>query len=333
MVDLYFIERFIAEFALVINFLPLLMIITNFNSNKIIIKSIIGIAFVSPFFMNWISIAPVWNIVYYSIFVAFGVNFIMIPLIKHKGELSALCEYHKNPAKPQYGINDTLERFNDIINLLLMAIFGIVALLAISGMTIIIAMIIILSTVFIAGNYYVSGHRKFTTCIKPKKVQVNMYTLLGLSLLLSLTILCVWIFAIREFYPAIFDTYPIAAGLVIFPQLFLSYYVLNRSRLTFFRKEKIKPIFIRTYFINSMISLLLILVLSDAVVVYLVVNAQDIMSMVMWVYGFILFLGIILIQLYQKYLVLSFESGLITASKIKKSYPEETIRAIENTAA
>ncbi len=108
---------------------------------------------------------------------------------------------------------------------------------------------------------------------------------MSLTLILSLIILVILSFTVSKYFPTLLDSYPFIVYFVILPPLYVANYLLDISRLTFFRNKDIAKIFVSNIWNYSLFSVIFTLVLSDIPVAISVLKRSDVILMIYWVNG------------------------------------------------
>ena len=261
---------------------------------------------------------PIIDIAILNIFLFYGIKH-FVHTIKYKGKSLAITEYEKNPKKPKYGINDTIEKINKVIKgALLTSIFALASFfLSVKGIVSVVGIISLIIIPIIMINYTMKGHTKKSTQIKPNKIKVNLFTLFSLTLMFSILIFISLSFIAYSYLPTLFALLPFIAVLAIVPLICVSDYLLDDVRLTFFRNKDVAKIFISNINNYSMMSLAITIIISDVPAVLVVLNEQNIMMMKMWIYGFIIFITNILLRVYKKSYLCELESQIININDLK----------------
>ncbi|MDD2665801.1 MAG: hypothetical protein PHD13_06475 [Methanocellales archaeon] len=318
MVELPFIVNFIAESAFAFVFVPFFLGMMPPIHSKSIFKGLFGMIFLFLFFARKFSFNFFIDTSIFIVFIIYGIM-VLVPMIKYKGKMYAIEEYQKKPQKPKYGLNDTIKRINNFIYVALLAcLFLLISVfVGAKDITTLFGIIFLLSILVIMGNHFMNGHIKDTTNIDPKKIKVNLLTLMSLTLMLSLMILFVLLFNVSKYFPTLLDSFPFIAFLVAVPPLYISNYLLERSRLTFFRDRDVAKIFISNILHYSIISVVIIIILSDIPVALSVLKGQNVSKMIYWVIGFVFFITQALTIILKKSLLFGLESKIINLSTLK----------------
>ena len=319
MIEASFIISFIAELALALIIVSLLYesLIKPFHA-KSFYRRLLHLIFLFPFYTKMISINFFIDIAILSVFILYGLV-ILIKTLRYKGRVLAIDEFEKRPLKPEYGLNDTIERIDKFIYMALSAC--IFALMSVffggEDINIFIGIVFLLIILIIMGNHIMNGHNKKSTKIDPKKIKVNLFTLMSLTLIFSLQILVILSFTCCNYFPTLLESFPFIVLIVTVPPLYVSNYLLDKSRLTFFRNEEIAKIFISNISKYYIICFIITIILSDIVVALNVLKGQNIVGMIIWVNGFIIFIANSLITIHKKSLLFGLESKTIKISNLK----------------
>ncbi|MCK5660818.1 MAG: hypothetical protein KAH86_05610 [Methanosarcinales archaeon] len=264
------------------------------------------------------SFPPIIDIAILNIFLFYGIK-IFVQTIKYKGKSLAIIEYEKNPQKPKYGINDTIERINKVIDgAFLTSIVPLISFfLSGEGIIIVIGIVSLIIIAIVMANYNMNGHSKKSTQIYPNKIKVNLFTLFSLTLMFSILILISLSFIAYSYLPTLLALLPFISVLAIVPLIYVSNYLLDDTRLTFFRNKDVAKIFVSNTLNYSMISLAITIVISDIPAVLVVLKEQNIMLMNIWIYGFIIFINNILRRVYKKSYLCGLESQIVNINDLK----------------
>lgn len=319
MVNPEFIINFIAEFAFAFIFVPFSLGMMPPLHSKSVFRGLFGMMLLFPFYGKIIKFNFVASLVIFICFIIYGI-IIFVPMVRYKGRMCAIEEYQKKPLKPKYGLNDTIKRINNFIYVALLAcILSLVSVfLGSKDITMLFGIVFLLAILVIMGNHFMKGHIKDTTRIDPIKIKVNLFTLMSLTLVFSLMILVALSFTLSKYFPTLFDSYPFIVFFVTVPPLYISNYLLDRSRLTFFRDSNITNIFISNILYYSVISVIITIILSDIPIALSVLKGEDIMRMIYWVNGFVFFIAQTLTIILKKSLLFGLESKITDLNTLKK---------------
>jgi len=319
MVEQAFIINFIAEFAFASIFVPFSLSMIPPLHSKSIFRGLFGMMLLFPFYMRLINFNFIVTAMVFIAFIVYGVV-IFIPIIKYKGRLYAIEEYQKNTLKPQYGLNDTIKRINNFINVVLLAcVVSLVSVFLGSGdITVLFGVVFLLAVLIIMGNHFMKGHIKDTTRIDPTKIKVNLFTLMSLTLMLSLMILVALSYTLSKYSPSLLGSYPFIVFFVTIPPLYISNYLLDQSRLTFFRNSAVTKIFVSNILYYSIISVIITIILSDIPVALSVLKGENVIGMIIWVNGFVFFIAQTLTIILKKSLLFRLESKVMGLTTLKK---------------
>lgn len=264
------------------------------------------------------SFHPIIDIAILNIFLFYGIkNF--VHTIKYKGKSLAITEYEENPQKPKYGINDTIERINKVIEgAFLTYIFALILfIVSVKGIVSVIGIISLIIMLIIRINYDLNGHSKKSTQIDPNKIKVNLFTLFSLTLMFSILIIISLSFIAYSYLPSLLVLLPFISVLAIVPLICVSDSLLGDARLTFFRNKDVAKIFVSNIINYSVVSLAITIIISDIPAVLVVLNGQNIMVMDIWIYSFIIFITYILLRVYKKSYLCELESQIININDLK----------------
>ena len=269
-------------------------------------------------YVKMISFNPIIDITILNIFLFYGIkNF--VHTLKYKGKSLAITEYEKKPLKPKYGINDTIEKINKVIEgAFFTSIFALISFfISVKGIVSVIGFISLIIIAIVMLKYYMNGHSKKSTQIDPNKIKVNLFTLFSLTLMLSILILISLSFIAYSYLPSLLVLLPFISVLAIVPLICVSDSLLGDARLTFFRNKDVAKIFVSNIINYSMVSLAITIIISDIPAVLVVLNGQNIMVMNIWIYSFIIFITSILLRAYKISYLCELESQIININDLK----------------
>ena len=311
MIELSFIVSFFAEFVLAFICISLIFELTIKPSHA---KSrLVNLLFFSPFYLKMISFNFVIDMAILSFFFFYNLKFLILT-IKYKGKFLVIKEYEKGLLKPKYGLNNTIEKINEFIKLVLfVSICTLISFfLAREGIIFLIGIASLIIIVIIMFNHIiVNSHSKKSTKIDSNKIKVNLFTLFSLILIFSILIFISLSFIMSSFFPSLLELFHIISFFTIVLPLYVSNHLINKSRLTFFRDKDIAKIFISNITNYLIICLVITIILSDIPVALIVLEGQNIVLMNLWVYGFNLFITYSLIIIYKNSLLFGLESKII----------------------
>lgn len=316
MIELSFVASFFAEFAFAIIFASFLFELKIKHGHA---KSrLINLIFLFPFYTKMISFNFIIDLAILSLFLFYGCV-MLSHTIKDKGKSFAIEDYQKRPLEPKYGLNDTIERINLFITVVALAsIFTLISVfLGGDGIIFFIGIVSVIIIFTIMGNHIMNGHIKRSKKIYPNRIKVNLFTLFSLTLIFSILIFISFLFKVGSSFPDLLVLFNFISFFVVAPLLYVSNHLLDKSRLTFFKNKDVAKIFVSSITKYSITSLVIIIILSDLPVALIISKGQDIVPMIMWVNGFVIFITINLIRIYKKNLLFGLESKTIIIENLK----------------
>jgi hypothetical protein len=320
MTDIFFIEKFIAEFSFSIPFVLFCYGISTPRHDRSVFLGFIRLLVVFPLYVKWLDFGPLGNIAVFLGLLPSAIQRLII-LIRFKSTQLAIDEYQRKPRKPKFGLNDSLTRLNNFITVGLFASITTVIPIILYGETILLGVTFILIILVIWGKYSMTGYMKPTTKISPETVKVSLTTLLNLTLVFTITLIIVIPLSIKNFLVGLplYIIYPIILPLIIFLPVYVSEYLLNEGRLAYFRNPEIAKVFISNISQYFIISMLITVILSDVITARVVLEKEDIEGMVLWINGLIFFLTYESIAFFKRNNLLKLESKITTLDELKSN--------------
>ena len=312
-----FILSFITEFAVSFLFVSSLVSSLKPINWKIVKNALIGIIILTIIGTNYNFYI---NLFLSSVFLIYGV-ILFIQAINYRAKQNAIKNHNNDNNKKietKYNLNDTVKTINNTLFFLTSCIFIFISsFVGKNDISSFVGIFLLLLVLFIVINYYSKTRSINEDDFDVGKIKTILSTLMALTLIFSVILyLTLILIPVDNYLNNKFILYPVFAFAIVIPPIIVSNYLLGRLRLTFFINKQLSQYFISNLLTYTIITLIFTIILSDAIVVYSIIKSQNDMSMILWVNGFVIFIGMAFLDIISKSYSYKLESNLITIKDI-----------------
>lgn len=312
-----FILSFISEFAVSFLFVSILMAWLNPKHLEIMKEGLIALIAVLVLSIGEVEFNLILKLFLFTAFFFYGIK-LFIQVINYRGKQNAIKEYNKKRIETKYDLNDTIETIKHFLLFFISCIFIFISILVgKNDISFFVGIFFFFLVLFIVANYYSKTRNINEDEFDVDKIKTILSTLMALTFIFSVILYYMLILIpVDNYLRNQVTLYPVFAFVIVIPPIIVSNYFLERLRMTFFENKKINQYFISNLLTYTIVTLIITIVLSDAIVAYSVIKSQNYESMIIWVNGFVIFIGVAFQEIIKKSYLYKLESSLITIKDI-----------------
>ena len=308
---------FITEFAVGFLFVSSFVASLKPTEWKIVKKALIGLIIIILIGADYNFYI---NLFLSSAFIIYSIK-LFIQAINYRAKQNAIKEYTNNNnerIETKYALNDTVKTINYVLVFLTTCIFVFVSsFLGKNDISSFVGIILLLLVLFIVINCYGKTHNINGDEFDVDKIKTILSTLMALTVIFSVILyLTLILIPVDNYLKNQFILYPVFAFAIVIPPIIVSNCLLGRLRMTFFINKQLSQYFISNLLTYTIITLIFTIILSDAIVAYSIIKSQNDISMITWVNGFVIFIGMAFLEIISKSYLYKLESNLITIKDI-----------------